>query len=296
MANDTTRNVESKSIDEIMSDPGFVKELLDQASAAQQRIERHLNIASQVHRSLLPSQIKHPQIDVDVKYIPLETVGGDYCQVLFPDPSACYITMCEAGGHGVVAALLATRISSEVRHFVRDRLAPVAILRALNAFLYESFASTGLSPSFLATRIDLENRTVSYSGSGQLNALVLNAADGHAQRLDCQNRLLGIEENCLSAEPEHTRILASGDRLVMYSDGLNDMTSPAGETLGQTRVEAIAVESRSVGLFEMADYILDRAAAFRDGRPPEDDVTLIVAEIKQSDTATTEQSAERSSN
>ena len=81
----------------------------DQAWQAQ------LQIATRVHDSLLPRPVRHPQIDIDTRYVPVNRVGGDYCQVLFPGESSCYVTMCDVDGHAVWPALLAARVSSEVR-------------------------------------------------------------------------------------------------------------------------------------------------------------------------------------
>jgi len=83
--------------------------------------EQRLRIAADVHRSLLPGPVRHDRIWADVRYIPIEEVGGDYCQIRFSDRSTCYITMCDVMGHGVGAALLATRVSSEVRYGIMYR-------------------------------------------------------------------------------------------------------------------------------------------------------------------------------
>ncbi len=86
------------------------------------RQQKRLDIADQVHRSLLPTPIRHDRIWVDMRYVPLEEIGGDYCQVRFPDSATCYITICDIMGHGTASALLATRISSacSVRYPVPD--------------------------------------------------------------------------------------------------------------------------------------------------------------------------------
>ncbi len=50
------------------------------------------SLAAEIHRTLLPKSIRHDRIWVDVRYIPVNDVGGDYCQVRFPDRNTCYIT------------------------------------------------------------------------------------------------------------------------------------------------------------------------------------------------------------
>jgi phosphoserine phosphatase RsbU/P len=111
------------------SQTGEIRRLQERCAALERELDsfRHsqqkrLDIADQVHRSLLPAPIRHDRIWVDVRYVPVEEVGGDYCQVRFPDSATCYITICDVMGHGTGSALLATRISSAcaVRHPVSD--------------------------------------------------------------------------------------------------------------------------------------------------------------------------------
>src|SRR3990170_2384727 len=79
---------------------------------AQTKLQRQLKLAATVHRSLLPRPVRHERIHVDVRYVPVEGVGGDYCQVDFCDRQTCYITICDVTGHGIGSALLATRVSN----------------------------------------------------------------------------------------------------------------------------------------------------------------------------------------
>ena len=89
-------------VDEALGDRHLINQLREEVGAAKRALAGkqresvlQLEIAAQVHRSLLPSPIRHPRINVDVRYLPIEAVGGDYCQVRFPGPSSCYVTMCD---------------------------------------------------------------------------------------------------------------------------------------------------------------------------------------------------------
>ena len=260
------------AVDEALANADLVKQLIDEVAAGSQ-------LAAKVHRSLLPSPVRHPQIDVDVRYLPVDNVSGNYCQVRFPVPTICYITICEVRGHGITPSLLATRVSSEVKHFISDRLRPMAIVRELNEFIYENFQDVNVSLSFIAAQIDLDHRTISYSGAGHPGVLLLPSEGGRVCSLDSQNSLIGVSESCLSEEPEHTRALAEGDRLLFYTSGLLRAADAEGRPFGQAGLEQIASDVLSVGTFAMADLILEEVARFRNGRP-KTDKTLIVAEIK----------------
>lgn len=193
-----------------------------------------LNLAAKIHRTLLPQPIRNNRIDVDVRYVPFEKVGGDYCQVRFFDEDTCYITMCDVAGHGVQGALLATRVSSEVRHWILQGQPPQTIVQLLNSFIHEHFVQT-------------------------------------------QNLIIGVQDDCLHDEPEHTLSLNPGDRLVFHTDGLMETADSTRTQLGINGLASLASVAMCVGLFDMADQILDQVAEYG---PIDDDRTLIVAEIK----------------
>ena len=75
---------------------------LEQELETLRRSQRErLTIAADIHQSLLPTPVRDERIWVDVRYVPIEDVGGDYCQVRFPDRATCYITLCDIVGHGI---------------------------------------------------------------------------------------------------------------------------------------------------------------------------------------------------
>ncbi len=89
-------NLSQADIDEVLGDIDLLDQLRVDVALAKSTLSKErraaslqLTIAAQVHRSLLPAPIRHPQINVDVRYLPIEAVGGDYCQVRFPQPASC---------------------------------------------------------------------------------------------------------------------------------------------------------------------------------------------------------------
>jgi serine phosphatase RsbU (regulator of sigma subunit) len=273
-------------VDNALNDPALVEQLRLEVDSVRRELahersqaESQLRIASQVHQSLLPSPIRHSQLDVDVRYLPIDTVGGDYCQVRFPDPSSCYITMCDVAGHGIGPSLLAARVSSEVRRLIKGCLPPHKIVQTLSDFIHEYFLGTGLLLSFVATRIDLSEKTITYSGAGHPPILHLRPGVGLVAPLVSQNMVIGVTRDCLSDEPEQTQLLEAGDRLVFYTDGITEAANSRGRLLGTNGLVDIASRAMSLDPSEMSDGILDETAKFRFGAPT-DDMTVIVVEMK----------------
>ena len=187
--------------------------------------------------------------------------------------------MCDISGEGIAPALLATRVSSEVRHYIMDGMSPHEIVRSLNSFVYEYFRDTGMLVAFIAARIDLAQKTVTHSSAGHPGALLLRRPIGFFKRLASQNTSIGVNRENLSREPQTTFQLVSGDRLVFFSDGVIRTKNEDQLTLGQNGLAEITAQGLHIDLFEMADKVLEQIAGYRHG-PPKDDMTLILAEIK----------------
>lgn len=256
-----------------------IVELEGQLDSDRLQRREQLELAAEVHHSLLPKPIRHDRIDVDLRYQSVDEVGGDYCQVRIPSERFCYITMCDVTGHGIAAALLATRVSSEVRHRILELESPRNIVDRLNRFIVEHFASTGLYLTFFVARVDLQIRELAWSGAGHPPALLIRKKKGTVEQLVSQNLMVGVLADCLQEDPEHNLQLERGDRIVFYTDGVIETEDRDNQMLGIDGLGEFCVQAMSVGLFQTADFILDRVALLERGEAS-DDKTLIVAEIK----------------
>lgn len=248
--------------------------------SARERLDHiHMALASRVHESLLPKPVRHPHIDIDTRYLPQDGIGGDYCQVLFPDDLSCYVTICDVTGHGIGPALLATRVSSEVRRLTHDAPRPAEIVHQLNTFLWQHFSDTELQASFFVSRIDLTRNTITYSGAGHPGQLLIRRASDRIEVLKSQNMLLGVADNCLGTEPEQSCAVSAGDRFLFYTDGLIETRGADDQLLGEEGLSKIATHLCGGDVGEVADCIQQRVAQFRRG-PVQDDMTFIVAAMK----------------
>jgi phosphoserine phosphatase RsbU/P len=76
-------------------------------------------------------------------------------------------------------------------------------------------------------------------------------------------------------------LLGTGDRLVLYTDGVLEAANPAGEFFGDRRFhEVIAEQSGATGAV-LAQSILDEMQRWiAPARQFEDDVTIVVVEVR----------------
>jgi serine phosphatase RsbU (regulator of sigma subunit) len=73
-----------------------------------------------------------------------------------------------------------------------------------------------------------------------------------------------------------------GDRLLLYTDGVTEALSPGGEPFGDERLREV-LESPSEAPDRLANALLARLSQWSSrppGEPLDDDVTLVVAELR----------------
>lgn len=242
------------------------------------RQQWRLKLAAQVHRSLLPRAVRHQRIVADVRYLPIDDVGGDYCQIRFPDLETCYVTLFDVTGHGVGAALLAARVSGKVHHAILAGRQPAEMIQSLNEFFDDYFSDVQLYLTCFVARIDLRQHRITCSGAGHPSPLLLRCSTRDVEPLVSQNPLIGVMRDALDDKPEQTIDVEPGDRLLVYSDGLMETENESHKQLGVSGLARFGLETFELDLFEAVDRIIDRVEAYQFG-PPTDDRTLILAEI-----------------
>lgn len=259
-----------------------LQEELDDARGAvrdcQHALQSYLKLAAKVHESFLPQSVRHPLVNISAAFVPVDGLGGDYCQTIFPNDGECFLTICDVTGHGIDAALLASRVSSEVRHLTLQHRRPREIVSEVNAFVWQYFREHRLQLSLFIVHLDLDEARVTYSGAGHPSQWLFRRNGQSMDKLKSQNMLIGVRQECMSVEPEHSTTIEVGDRLMLFTDGLPDTDRADGQMLGQDRLIDLVMESDVCDASNMAGCILEGVRAFGWGAQ-RDDLTLILAEF-----------------
>jgi sigma-B regulation protein RsbU (phosphoserine phosphatase) len=69
---------------------------------------------------------------------------------------------------------------------------------------------------------------------------------------------------------------ASGDRLVIYSDGVSEAASFSSERFGEERLGALVQANQGLSPADLHRRLLDEVAAFTQGAEQADDLTLLI--------------------
>lgn len=228
--------------------------------------------ALRVQQGFLPREL--PQIagfELASAWRPARGVGGDAFDVLPLDPSTVALCIADVAGKGVPAALLMSNLQAMVRGLSSPRISPREFCAEISRALRGSLAEDRFVTCFYAL-LDVPSRRLRYTNAGH-NPPLLIRANGNFARLEEGGSVLGIDADASFGEQEVQ--LSSGDRLLLFTDGVTELTSENGEEFGEARLLSLCIQQRALGAAMLHQRLLDSLVDFNQGEF-QDDMTLIV--------------------
>ena len=244
----------------------------------QREIEQDLLLAARVQQSLTPEPFLWGALRVDTFYQPAHTIGGDFGFVRPWKDEHLNLLVCDVSGHGISSALVANRIYSESVTLLGDRAPLADVLRQLNSLVIQNIGTLGFFFTLAAARIDRNGRTMEFAGAGHPPAIIVQPG-AEPCLLRSRSTILGTLPEAVNADATLCRQLESGDRIMLYTDGLTDAFDSRGEMLKVEGLQSFVRETALLPFHEMKQGILNRVAEWRDG-PPLDDVSLVLVEVR----------------
>jgi FixJ family two-component response regulator len=233
---------------------------------------RELEEALRIQRKLLPASL--PQIDgceIAASWQPAAGVGGDCFDVIGFGRSRLALSIADVVGKGIPAALLMSNLQAAVRAFATDAAQPGELCQQVNRILCGNIAE-GRFISFFYCTFDNELGVLTFANAGHYPPILIRG-DGSVERLIKGGPVMGV-----FADPayEQGRVpIGSGDRLVLFTDGITEARNSDDAEFGEERLIALAIENRACSAPALQARLADAVATFAGGAF-QDDATLIV--------------------
>lgn len=262
------------------------RELKQQIDRQQQKIREFnemiasdLKLATQVQATLVPTAFRNGRVEVAVCHLPMIGIGGDLADIYFDRHNNLYLTLIDVTGHGITAALIVNRLSTEVHRLVRDGKAPAQIISTLNDFLLANLAQTGLFLTMFSVQIDVNLKKMTFAGAAHPAMLVWRQNSTTLERLYSQNTIVGFHFSSEANFRQNETGLAAGDKLILYTDGIIESENKAGRQFGTENFINLLIENIQLPAQLLTDCIVREIRAFCEDNL-KDDIYLMVAEIK----------------
>ena len=265
------------------------KRLRDQEQRYLQSLERDLEIGRQIQAGFLPSAIPQPHNwEIAAHFAAAREVAGDFYDAFaLPDTGRVGLILGDVSDKGVGAALFMTLFRSLLRAAVNpDALGAFATGRTAtdadylqhsvqltNNYIARMHGDTGMFATLFFGLLDPAGGTLRYINAGQEPGIVANAG-GIKRLLTATGPAVGVIEGM--EFPVFETVLAPGDLLLLFSDGVTDAENEAHEFFSRERLLAQLepFPTSAEGLLRRIDQRLAEHAA---GMKQFDDITLLAA-------------------
>jgi len=251
------------------------RELLDQAVRKQRdQLLQDVELAAQVQRMFLP--IRRPSIaglEIAGTMQPARGVGGDYYDYMPVNEHTIQVVIADVAGKGVPAALLMSATAAAVQLEASEKRDMLEVVNRLNRGIH-SVSDGDRYVTLLLADIDALTRSLQYVNCGHNPALLFQAKTGDVVTLNSSCFPVGMFD---SVTCEINRAdLATGDLLVLYTDGITEAENSQGEEFGMERLSAVIRRDSSLAAEELMDSIFQSAEDFCQGVGFNDDATVLI--------------------
>jgi sigma-B regulation protein RsbU (phosphoserine phosphatase) len=238
-------------------------------------IEKELQIAREIQSSILPSTVPElKNLRISSAYLPMTAVAGDFYEFVPVDSNRIGFLVADVSGHGVPAALIAAMIKVAMQSVTSSAHDPREVLRGLDRILSGQLRGQFVSAAYLW--LDTENHKASYSAAG--HPPLLRWREGRLERIQSNGILFGVLPN-----PDFPVIdipIKTGDRFLLYTDGVTEPENANGDSFGDRRLEQVLRENQSQSPSELSNQLLFEIRRWQPATlAQQDDITLIVIDV-----------------
>jgi sigma-B regulation protein RsbU (phosphoserine phosphatase) len=255
-----------------------LQEALTELRGKDDQIQKQLDMASIIQRSILPGRINDwNELKFAVRYMAMEKIGGDFYDVHLLKDDKIGIIIADVSGHGIPAALVTTMAKMSFNNAGAKFDSPKKIFQEVNQNILDHVKTKEYMTSFmLAINEEYE---VTYTNASHQKAIVLRMATGSIELLDTDGLFIGAVEEARDTYDEKRIKLEYGDRIILYTDGIPEAINVDREEFSNARLEKAILKYRHYHVEEFADAIINEVRQYIGNAQLVDDITFLAVEL-----------------
>jgi sigma-B regulation protein RsbU (phosphoserine phosphatase) len=244
-----------------------------------ERTRTELSIAAQIQSDMLPSQFpafpdREQDFDLYASMAPAKEVGGDFYDFFLVDDDHLALTIADVSGKGIPGAMFMAIVKSLLKNSVASNkdMAPSEVIASLNDRICQNNQS-GLFVSVWLGILELSTGTLTACNAGHEYPVLSRKGQPFALMKDKHGLVMAAESG--ASYSDYQIVLAPGDRLFVYTDGVVEATNKKTELFGIDRmIEALNSDpkARPRELIEEVSAAVDE---FVGSAPQFDDMTML---------------------
>ena len=238
------------------------------------RMEQEMRIAAEIQQALLPKSGRAGSyFRAAAASLPCRSIGGDFYDYVDTPSGSLGFALGDVAGKGPPAALLSAMMQGIFAAQAASNDRPSQTISRVNLALYRR----GIESRFVTLMygvLDPDGGLI-YCNAGHNPPLIINASgSGAVRRLDRGGPIVGLFESAVY-EDEAVK-LTRGDWLVIFSDGISEALSAAGEEYGEARIVSCVQNHATLEPQGLLDALFADVREFARGAAQSDDITAMV--------------------
>ena len=201
----------------------------------------------------------------------MTSVAGDLYDFLIADDKQAGLLIADVSGHGVPAALIASMVKMAATAQRGQAADPAALLHGMNAALCGNTQGQYVTAAYVY--LDAESNAMHYSAAGHPAMLLLR--DGTVTEIAENGMILAAVET--ATYESKSLPLKSGDRLLLYTDGIIEARNSAGQLFGDQSLSAALLDSAHLSPLDAVEHLL--ATVQRWAKSQDDDLTVLICDF-----------------
>ncbi len=244
------------------------------------KIESELDMAGEIQFNLLPTELPSIEnIDIFAAYQPANEVGGDYYDLFQIDESHYGFVVADVSGKGVPGSMVMATTRTILRFVAHQNLSTVDTLINTNSIVAEDI-KRGMFVTAFYLVYDSRNQVVECSSAGH-NPMALYRSSGEIELINPSGIAMGFDKGAIfrnTIKSEKIR-LGSGDRVILYTDGIIEAMSEAREEYSDKKLYSFIKENNDLGSQEFVQKLLHDIEQHQGKYIQHDDITILTFRV-----------------
>ncbi len=236
-------------------------------------LKNELGVASQIQQSILPTRFaEHAEYQVFGYMEPARNVGGDFFDLIALEGGRVGLAVADVSDKGVPAALFMMSSRTLLKGAAIGNSRPNEVLSTVNDLLHEDNDASMFVTVFYGA---YEPRTgeLIYANGGHNSPLLVHA-DGSSSMLPLTDGIaIGLVPGI--GYKQDTVILAPGDVLILYTDGVTEAMNGDYQELGIEPLQEIFAAAPPKSAKEATETVFNAIKEFVGDTPQSDDITCL---------------------
>lgn len=242
-----------------------------------QKLEEELEFAREIQQNLLPSKIPETNnFDIAAINLPSKQVGGDYFDFIKVDDGKYIIAIADVSGKGIPASLLMANMQAFLQVISKQNIDIATATGLINDLITQN-TSDGRFITFFWALLDDNQRKLTYVNAGHNPPILVR--NNQIIRLSEGGIILGVMKTWMPYNSNSIQ-LESGDKIIMFTDGVSEAMNPFSQEFSEERLEKIALNTVVSNSVETLNKIREEIENFVEGAPQSDDLTMMIIRVK----------------